>query len=228
MSTQKIDFLNNLLEYSKIENFSFLSPEQNLENPKRMSGGKQALLAGLAGLAGGIIWASGVGYSEQKKGDLINDMRGMSEYCDLIGIKLDTGACIVRIIIDSDELSGESLVGRCAMIHERCLTFRKYSLVVMRNWIIGDTTSGTYAQVVTVFSSHKRAREFALTYAEKCVHKSRGMVTNRGGLLATYPWVVDLEDEDVAPVGTKWLGMLPQTGMFLNKYKTEFFRKRAV
>jgi hypothetical protein len=226
---QKIDFAKNLLEYSKGENFSFLSADQHLDDPKRLSGGKQAFAAALAGIGGGIIWASGVGYSAAKKGELINDMQRMSEYCDLIGIKLDTGPAIVRMIVDGDEITGESLVGRFAMISERGLTLRKYSFVIMRNWIYGDRTSGTFLQVVTVFSSHKKAREFIQTYAEKCLHKTLGMFKNRGGgLLATYPWVVDLEDEEVTPVGTKWLGVLPQTGMFSDKYKTEFFRKRAI
>ena len=221
---QKLVFLNNLVEYSKGENFSFLSPDQNFADPKRMSGGKQALFAGLAGLYGGLLFGGGVGYSAQKKEALTNDLRQMSEYCDLIAIKLDTGAAIVRMIIDADTVTGESLVGRFAMIHERGSTFRKYSLVVLRNWILGDQTAGTFLQVITVFSSHKQAQEFTQTYADKCLHKTRGMVTNRGGLLATYPWVADLEDEDVTPIATKWLGMLPQTGMFSEKYKTGFFR----
>jgi len=221
---QKIDFFKNLVEFSKSENFSFLSLDQNFEDPKRMSGGKQALVAGMAGMLGGALLASGVGYSAQKKEELVNDLRRMSEYCDLIAIKLDTGAAIVRMIIDADDIGGESLVGRFAMIYERGSTFRKYSMVIMKNWILGDRTAGTFMQVITVFSSHKKAREFIQTYAEKCVHSTHGMVTNRGGYLGTHPWVVDLEDEEVTPIGTKVLGMIPKNGMFSDKYKTGFFK----
>ena len=225
---QKNDFVKNLVEYSKRESFSFLSPDQHFEDPKRMSGLKQGFYAGMMGIAGGVMWSSGVGYSEQKKEALINDLRRMSEYCDAIAIKLDTGAAIVRMIIDADEMTGESLVGRFAMIHERGLDFRKYSMAIIRNWIIGDRTAGTFMQVITVFSSHKKAREFSQTYADKCKHwlPNRGF-NKTGGELATYPWVVDLEDENVTPFGTKRLGMIPQTGLFLDKYKTVFFGKHV-
>jgi hypothetical protein len=225
---QKIDFLKNLVDFSKTENFSFLSPDLHIEDPKRMSGSKQSLVAAMVGFCGGALLASGVGYSTQKKEDLTRDLRQMSGYCDLIGIKLDTGPAIVRMVIDGDDMSGETLVGRFAMIHEKGNVFRKYSMVVNPNWILGDQTAGTFLQVLTVFSSHKSARDFTQTYAEKCIHRTLGLVTNRGGLFATYPWIIDLEDEDVTPVGIKCLGMLSRTGLFSAKYKTAFFQKSMI
>ncbi len=52
-----------------------------------------------------------------KKDELIADLQKMKEYCDLIAINLKFGSAQIRMMIDADEISGETLVGRFAMIH---------------------------------------------------------------------------------------------------------------
>jgi hypothetical protein len=230
---QKTDFFKRILQYSQNEGFSFLSPETHFADPKRMSGGKQMLIAGMgtvAGLISGQFVISGAGYSDQKQEALMADLRRISEYCDLIGVKLDTGPAILRMLIDADDIPGEALVGRFAMIHERASDFEKYSLVIAKNWLYGNATSGVYLQVLTVFSLHSKARHFIQTYADKCTHRSKhtsnGIIKIGGGLLLTCPWVVDLEDETVTPIQIKAMGIIKMAGGFVDKYKKDFFTKQ--
>lgn len=221
----KIDFVPNLLEFSKNEGFSFLSPDDQFAEPKTMSGGKQALIAGLLGAGmsavfgggaiSGAIFGSNVGYAGHSKEELITDLKGMNHYCNLIGMNVSSGKCLIRLVIDADEIPSETLVGRFAMIHERAHTFRKYSMVMAKNWIWGDATYPTTAQVLLVYSSHKKAKDFIQTYADKCKHWAF-----RKGIF-TYPFIVDLEDEEI---------VILNHGIKLkaDKFKAAFFKKSVL
>ena len=222
----KTDFIQNFLEYSKNEGFSFLSPGDQFTEPEKMSGGKQALMAGIlgAGISAvfgggaitGAIAGSNVGYSGHSKEELIADLKSMNQYCDLVGMSTKNGACVVRPVIDADEIPYETLVGRFAMMHERLHTFRKYSMVIVKNWIWGDSTAATVAQVLVLFSSHKKAKDFVQQYADKCKHRTVWKS------IFTVPFVVDLEDEDLTILN---LGLIKQNP---DKYKPSFFKKRML
>jgi hypothetical protein len=226
---QKTDFFRHILQYSQNEGFSFLSPEQPFNDPKRMSAGKQLMVAGaatVAGLISGTFVTSGTGYNGQKKEVLVADLQRISEYCDLVGIKLESGAAFLRLLIDADDLLGETLVGRFALIHERAPEFQKYAMVMVRSWLWGDNVLGTALQVLTVFSLHSKAKHFIQSYADCCKHSSKhsrnGFIKIGGGLVQTYPWVIDLEDETITPTQVKIMG-IKRMGGFVDKYKTEFF-----
>lgn len=221
----KADFISNYLEHSKAEGFSFLYPSKQFDSPNPMSSGKQAMMAAAAAAAWAVVFGGGgavvgaiaganVGYEDHSKDEIVADLQSMNLYCDLVGMGLAHGICSLQLVLDGDEISHETLVGRFVMIHERLHTFRKYSMVVMKNWIWGDRTAGTQAQVVVYFSSHKKAKDFTVNYAEKCKHREfRKQVI-------TLPLVVDLEDEEVA---------MFHFGLFKfnqEKYKAVVFRKR--
>ena len=187
----KSEFFLNLLDYSKDEGFSLFVPREGFDEPKRLSGGKQTMIAVAAGAAFGLIGTLSSGYLDKTdKPLLVADLQRMQNYSTVIGIKLRDGPVFLRLGIDADEISGETLVGRFAMIHERAYDFRKYAPSLMRT-IFSDGKLATVAQVVVTFSEHSRAREFIQTYADKCKH------TAGWKKVYTQPWVVDLQDEEI-------------------------------
>lgn len=186
----KPDFILNLLEFSKNEGFSFLSTSEQ--------------------------FGDGVGYSDKaKREELIADLQRMNDYCDLIGINLGYGS-LIRTVIDADNISGETLIGRFAMMHERGRNFQKYAMTLRKSWVWGETKAGTAIQGIVTFSSHKKARECCQNYAEKCKH-----VWGVG----TYPWIVDLEDEEITRFQPMlWMGRLAN---YPEKLKAGLFKKRS-
>ena len=194
------EFVPNFIEYSKSEGFGFYIPTDQFSGLPKASGKSQMFLAAAASAAFTTIFGGGaivgaiaggnVGYSNKiSKEELVADLQKMKEYCDLIGIKSNTGGMNVRMMIDADGISGETLVGRCAMIHERGLDFRKYAMTIAKSWIWGDSRLPTTIEVVMTFSTHKLAREFLQNYADKCKHSKKGVMA--------YPWIIDLEDHEI-------------------------------
>lgn len=222
----KTDFVPKFLEFCKSGGFSFLCPDEQFAEPKKMADGKQTLIAAGAaaafaavfggGAVVGAIVGSNAGYSGHSKEELIADLKSMNQYCDLVGINVSNGACVLRLVIDADEIPYETLVGRFALIHERAHTFRKYAMVIMKNWIWGDTTAGTTAQGVVHFSSHKRAKDFVQLYADKCRHRAMRKA------IYTYPFIVDLEDEEPTILSFRLFKVKTE------EFKAAIFKKRML
>ena len=212
----KAEFFDNLLNYSKDEGFSFLQAADRFDDPKRLSSGKQILIKATAGAVFGLLGSLSAGYVDETHADgLVADLRMMHDYCSLIGIKLSDGPVLLRLGIDGDDISGEALVGRFALIHERAYDFRKYAPSVMRTiWTEGRLA--TVAQVVVAFSSHKTAREFIRSFADKCKH------TALWKNVYTQPWVADLEDEDITRFRKPLSDLLVRDS---GRLKTGLFRK---
>jgi len=69
--------------------------------------------------------------------------------------------------------------------------------------------------VVLVFSSHKRANDFIQNFADKCSHSAFWKK------VYTYPWIVDLEDEEIK----RYRQPLDNVLGLAEKLKAELFRK---
>ena len=211
------EFLINVFDYSKSEGFSFLATDGEFEDPKRLSGAKQALVAAVAGAAFGLLGSLSSGYmKETDKACLIGDLKRMMELCDAVGIKLSDGNVLIRLVINADNVADETLVGRFAVVHERAYDFRKYAMSLMRS-IWNDGKLPTVAQVIVAFSTHRRAKVFSENFADKCKH------TAIWKKVYTQPWIVDLEDEDIQRLRQP-LSDLVSRGS--DKIKAGFFRKR--
>ncbi len=214
----KSEFFPNLLEYSKEEGFSLLVPGERLNDPKGLSLGKQMVIAAVAGTVFGLIGSLSSGYQDEtKKQGLVADLQRMQDYCALVGIKLSNGPVLLRLGIDADDISGEALAGRFAMIHERAYDFRKYAPSSMRT-IWRDNKLATFVQVVVALSAHKRAREFILSFGDKCKHTAVWKNVH------TQPWVVDLEDEDIKRFRTPLDELLMRDS---ERIKSGLFRRRV-
>lgn len=188
------DFLLKLIEQSKTEGFTFLLSGEPINDPKRVSAFAQAFAAVAAGAVWGLLGSLSTGYLDQSTREkLTGDLRWMNELCDLAAIHLSSGHTVLRLVIDADNVSQETIVGRCALIHERTHRFREYGLTLMRS-VFSDGKLGTHAQVILVFSSHEKAKDFGDNYADKCEHTAFWKKVH------TKPWVVDLEDEEMQTI----------------------------
>jgi len=185
MSITQEDFFANLIEYSKEGGFSFLVDDK-LDKPQMPSPARLVLAKIAAGAALGFFGSLSTGYSNIPSAPhLLSDMKGMSKHCDLLGIRLRDGNAVLRMGIDGDNISNESLVGRFAMIHDLLFEFRKYTARVLM------TKCATGAQVLVAFSEHRRAKEFNDGFADKCKHTA---ILKK---VHTQPWIADLEDREI-------------------------------
>jgi hypothetical protein len=228
----KSDFFKNFLDYSKREGFSFFISGEQFNDPEKLSSSRQmmnklmfAAAVGIGGAIGGAP-ASGLGLSIAilNPGDLnpverqalISDLEIVHNHCDFIGIKISNGPALLRLGIDADDISDESLIGRFAIRHEQAYKFRKHSSSLFRNRVSKNVaTFAVYAQIVVVFSTHKRARNFIQNSANKCSHSAFWQK------VYTSPWIVDLEDEDIKRYRQPLDGFLG----YGEKLKVELFQK---
>jgi hypothetical protein len=207
-------FFTSLIEYSRGEGYSFFVPGEAFDEPRKLSAGGQALIAVAAGAFAGLLGGLSSGYLDKtSKEDLLVDMKNMSQYCDVVGLKLSYGNVLLRLGIDSDNLSNETLIGRFSMIHERVHDFRKYAASFLRS-VFSDGKQPTFAHVFVIFSSHKRAKDFKDNCAEKCKQSAFWKK------VYTSPWLVDLEDEELA---TFEKALVPRN---LTEMKAALFRNR--
>ncbi len=205
------DFFANLIEYSKDGGFAFLL-EEGSDVPAKPSPAKLAFVKVASGAAFGLFGVLSSGNaSKATTEDLIVDLKRMNEYCDLVGIRLNQGNVIIRMVIDADKLSNELILGRFALIHERLFDFRKYAITLLASKL------PTLAQVILTFSEHKRANEFNKQFADKCKH------TTFWKKVYTQPWVADLEDEEITRMRAPIDQLVIRDG---EKLRAALFRKR--
>ncbi len=229
---EKSIFFNNLVDYSvKDEDFSFLGAADELDAPQKMSSRMQFALGAAAGVAFGIFGGMASGYMKGSADydALIADLRKMLDCSDVIGIRLKDGMAVLRLGIDADELTGEALIGRFAIIHERATEFRKYAYTIMRSWI-NETKLPTVSQGVVVFSKHQKAKQFIQQHGDKCKHYTfwKGV--------RTQPWVVDLQEEVITRCSGLWqlANMLPldsekaRAGLFHRRVDARAEERRRV
>jgi hypothetical protein len=121
------------------------------------------------------------------------------------------------VAIDANNLTEDALVGRFSLIHERAFDFRKYALSAIASRM------DTAVEVLVIFSTHERARDFTERLAGKCKHAT-GLFSGWGGRVHTDPWVVDLEREEIAST-RKGIWKLP-LGFERGDHRAALFRKR--
>ena len=154
----KLTFFVNLIEFSRDEGFTFLVPGEGFADQRGIAPGNQAILSLMAGSVAGLLGSLSCGFRDQiDRNTLESDLRSMAEYCDVVGINVNHGTVYLRLGVDCDNLSGETLIGRLALIHDRAFDFRKYATSFMRS-VFSDGKLATYCQPVLVFSEHTRPR----------------------------------------------------------------------
>ena len=220
----KSAFFNNLLEYSKVEDYLLFVPGEQLADPKQMSFAKRTVLKAIMGVGMTLAANPGLGYlisqnsfnlSTASRESLTKDLEIMLNHCDLAGVKSSFGSVVLLLAIDADDITNESLIGHFAFIHEHSHNFRQYADSLMQSRI-GNSKLGVFTQVVTAFSTHKRSSEFIENVADKCKH------TAFWKKVYTQVWAADLENEEVKIIG------LPMTNIFggvSEKFKKAVFRK---
>ena len=193
-------FCRNLVEASMVEQgFVFLDEEGHLPTPKRLSEAKA--VAGQSGIgagamialvslslltgAGGMARVPLFGRGNQDIDAIARDLGQYRTVSNSIGIQLKTGSVILRLVIDSDDLSMASIVDQLALIHNQSATLRSYADSFGRRDRIMSMSQG-----ILLFSAHLRAREFTKNFAASSLW--HGPYFHR-----SQPWIVDLEEQTV-------------------------------
>ena len=215
----KPDFFQNLRDYLQAKCFGLLTVNA-FQDPKQVSKGQQIALSAIYGLAFGAL-GGGFGvprYSEARKQELISDLQRLSPYADLIGINFSRGCALLRLAIDADDLPEDALVGRFSLIHEIAHDFRKYALTTI------TSNMGTIVEVLVIFSTHERAKDFTERVAQKCRHTA-GFLSSMRGRVTTYPWVIDLERKEIVNAG-KGFRKLWRLWLDFDNHQAALFRQR--
>src|ERR1022692_2040693 len=120
------DFFQHFHDVSNKDGYSFFFDEKLLEAVQQKSPNKQFLvqcLMSLSRMSVGLptlFQPSGLyEYEKHNKETLIEDLKRLQNYCDLVAIKDSNGDCHLRTVISADDIADESLVGSLAIIHEQ-------------------------------------------------------------------------------------------------------------
>jgi len=227
LSLLKEVFCRNLIEASMVEQgFLFLDEEGHLPSPKRLSDMKAAgvqagitagamiALVSLSVLtgAGGIAKLPLFGRGNQNIDAIAHELAKYKSVSDFIGIQLKTGSVVLRLVLNADDLSTQTIIHRLALIHNQSVTLRNYVDSLGRRDHVMSLSQG-----ILLFSTHSRAKEFSSSFAATCLwhdphfHKSQ-------------PWAVDLEDQTVTTSAGlfqwKRLAPLDSKGMLQRLFRT--------
>jgi hypothetical protein len=216
----KAKCFQQFIDYSvKEEGFSFLGGGDEFAEPQRMTSRMQFLLEAATSAAAYSGFVGG-GYMKGSLDNaaLVADLRKMLDCADVIGIRLKDGLVVLKLGIDADNLPGEALVGRFAIITERTVKFREYACAISRFWNMKATAP--ISQGVVVLSDPRKAQQFIEEYGDKCKHST--FWKN----VYTQPWVVDLHNEKITRCGglRRLMSTLPLDS---EKARAGFFHKRG-
>ena len=205
--------------------FSFLTSNSEFNTPEKQSGSsqikQQVVLVATAAIVGAVfgmrtkVFLGDINSSElslAERNALVASLEKLRSKCDLVGIKLDDGIVNLRLAIDADKISNESIVELFAVIHQQAHDFKKFASVIMYN-----TKFPVLAFVFVIFDSHKRAKLFIENYAGKCRHHAFRISVK------TEPWVIDLENEEIT-MPYKFMHSLFQRSE-LDRMQARFFHK---
>jgi hypothetical protein len=150
---------------------------------KKMSNSHYAGLVALGALGG--IGAFMINRSNVIDNEVKAELVKLGALCDLIGINLSGGNVSLVLFVHSDDLTDESIVGKCHLIRDRLTPFKKFA---MR---IGWSKLTVSAKVFFVFSNSEKAFHFRKSVQEHCKHFA---LFNKVWVL---PWGIDLAAKSV-------------------------------
>lgn len=129
-------------------------------------------------------------YDELQKGgdsEIKAELLKLRELCDLIGIDSSSGGVNLVLFVYSDDLTDETIIGKCRLIRDKLSSFKKFS---MR---IGWNRLPVRATVFSVFTKSERAFHFRQCAQAHCKHFG---LFNK---LWVLPWGIDLAAKSVWP-----------------------------
>jgi hypothetical protein len=174
--TRAISFFHGL-------EYVFYDELQKGESIKQMPVGYRAThiaawaLAGFGGFA--------VNFSSATNDEVKSELAKLGTLCDLIGVKLFTGAVKLVLIVHCDDLSDEAVVGKSHLIRDRLNAFKKFAMRV------GWSKMPVVANVFFVFGNSEKAFHFRQSVQEHC--KQHTLFSK----FFVLPWGVDLSAKSV-------------------------------
>jgi len=131
---------------------------------QRVSTGRKVLLSGAFFVAGGIISALGTKSSIFSDDDVAAEMRKLSNCCDFVGIRLDTGTVMLALFIYADDMADDAKIGKSVMIKDQMKSFKDFTMKMA--W----SRMGVFAKVFYVFFDSDKAFHFRQSVQEHCKH----------------------------------------------------------
>lgn len=152
---------------------------------KQMTHGHFAALVAVGALVG--FGAFMIDRSTATDSEIKKELLKLVDLCDLIGIQAANGSVSLLLFVHADDLTDETAIGKCHLIHGKLSPFKKFT---MR---IGWNKMPVSATVFFVFANSEKAFHFRQSVQERC--KQFSLLTR----LWVLPWGIDLNAKSVWP-----------------------------
>ena len=142
--------------------YVFYDELQRGEVSKQMSVGHKAAILAAGALAGfGAFMINFANFTdEQVKPELVK----IGALCDLTGIKLSAATVQLVLLVHSDDLTDEAVIGKCQLIKDRLASFKQFAMQ------IGWRKQPVMASVFFIFNNSEKAFHFRKSVQDHCKH----------------------------------------------------------
>jgi hypothetical protein len=142
--------------------YVFYDEIQQGEIIKKLSVGNKAAILATGALAGfGAFMFNFASFTDdQVKPELVK----IGALCDLTGIKLSAATVQLVLLVYSDNLTDEALIGKCHLIKDRLASFKQFAMRM------GWRKQPVMASVFFVFNNSEKAFRFRKSVQDHCKH----------------------------------------------------------
>jgi len=155
------------------------------EEVQKMSAANRALWRATATFGGGLVGFLTSRYPNFSSKQVENEMEKLLAICDMVALRLDTGAALLALFVDADGLDDEMLVGKSVLIKERLAAFKPFT---MRTVLV---SRGVYADTFFIFTDSSKAYQFRHRTQQLCKH------SEIFGKTYVFPWGIDISAKSV-------------------------------
>ena len=196
-------FQEKFANYFSKTGYQFLTPElrpEDLKWPtpeqiKKISYHEKTAYPEIRGIGRLLGLASAPSTSITILEKFLSTLLTMQKHGEFVGFSfgsgmMDNGAPKILLVMDSENLNDEQILGRFILIRDAAQNFRDFALTPFGQgrWSKQPTT----CNVFMVFSSHTKATHFSENLEGKCKHYN--ILTKAPHI---FPWTVDLERKRV-------------------------------
>jgi hypothetical protein len=184
----KFRVVNSLISQLGNDGFRFADKDRVNPGDRKYNVGENIVAGVVTNAIYGIVFGPFSWSNSSSEDTLYKDLKSLSECGVIAGYKKHLGGSYLSAILDTSNLSDESIVGRLAIIYEHLIPFQKYSVGL--NTIFSD---GRFVECKTylLFTEKYRSDHFILNLSKQCKYKK--------GLRCVYnhPVVIDFNGKKV-------------------------------
>lgn len=184
----KFECSNKLISHLGNDGFRFIEKNKTVLDDTKSNINKNIASSVIANALNGFVFGQFSFNIQSSEDTLYKDLNSLSDCGVVAGYKKHFGGSYLASIIDTSNLSDESLIGRFTIIYEHLIPFQKYSIGL--NTIFSD---GRFVECKTylLFTEKYKAEHFILNISKQCKYK-KGL---RG--VNNYPVVIDIHNKKV-------------------------------